>query len=86
MADEVTAEQAKKEAREKEFEVYSAPFNEKNKALGTSKGLRHFTTSTRGKGSMFINYQGFDTDKPETLPADLKEFAQITGVLAVKRT
>lgn len=82
MADEMTPaeEKAKKEQREKAFEEYSKPFVEKNKALGVSKGLRYFTNSTRGKGSMFINYQGFDTDKPETLPSDLKEFAQITGI------
>ncbi len=84
MAEMTAAEKAEKEAKDKArqdaFDAYAKPFLEKNAALGTSKGLRFFASSTRGKGSMFINYQGFDTDKPETLPADLKEFAQITGV------
>lgn len=82
MAEELTAEQekAKKDARSKEFDTYSAPFLAKNKALGNAKGLRSFTSSTRGKGSMFINYEGFDVDSPETLPASLKEFMEITKI------
>jgi hypothetical protein len=77
MADELTQEQ---KDRAEKLEKLRAELALKNKELGTAKGLRHFAGSTRGKGSMVIQYQGFDTDSPETLPGSLAEFMQLTGV------
>lgn len=77
MAEELTQEQKEKAAK---LETLNTELKAKNDALGSNKGLRHFAGSTRGKGSMIIQYQGFDTDKPETLPTTMAEFAELLGI------
>jgi hypothetical protein len=59
------------------------PFVEEVKELNSKaegKGLRWFTGFTRGRNTMAIKFQGFDESKPETLPASLQEFMDLTGV------
>lgn len=46
----------------------------------TGKGLRFNIGYTRGKGSQRIQYEAFDDSKPETLPATLSEFMELTNV------
>lgn len=54
-------------------------------AKASGKGLRHFYGNTRGKGSMPIRWSGFDESKPDTLPTDIKEFTQLTGVTSSEK-
>ncbi len=48
-------------------------------ASKTGKGTRSKVGRTRGKGSMVITWDAFDDSKPETLPATIEEFMNITG-------
>lgn len=75
-----TAAEKQKEI-EKVKEVYAAEqaAAEVNKGR-TGKGTRQFVGSTRGKGSVVITYEGFDVEKPETVPQSVVEFVQVTGV------
>lgn len=43
-------------------------------------GTRLVVSQTRGKGTMVIKYEQFDTEKPETLPTSIKSFMDVTGV------
>jgi hypothetical protein len=49
-------------------------------AKRTGKGTRLLVGQTRGKSSMVILYEAFDTDKPETLPTNLEEFVNLTKI------
>lgn len=51
--------------------------DEKNKAR-TGKGTRIRVGQTRGKNPKVIDWEAFDTDKPETLPTTLAEFMDLT--------
>ncbi len=46
----------------------------------TGKGTRLKAGRTRGKSSMVITFEQFDESKPETLPVDIQEFMDLTGV------
>ncbi len=48
-------------------------------ASKSGKGTRSKVGRTRGKGSMVITWDAFDDSKPETLPATIEEFMNITG-------
>jgi hypothetical protein len=65
MADEKTA-----------LEVEVANLN----AAISGKGLRYVTANTRGKGSIQIKYQAFDSDFAGSLPETVAEFMQLSGV------
>lgn len=78
MADEVQKNE------EEKVHPFKAEVDAANAAL-KDKGLRHFYGNTRGKGSMPIRWQAFDESKPDTLPADIKEFTQLTGVTSAEK-
>lgn len=48
-------------------------------ASRTGKGTRIRVGQTRGKNPKVIDWEAFDTDKPETLPTTLAEFMELTG-------
>lgn len=50
-----------------------------NAERAKSKGLRVKVGFTRGKGSLPIKWEAFDDAIPESLPASLKEFNELTG-------
>lgn len=44
-----------------------------------NKGTRIRVGQTRGKNPKVISWEAFDTDYPETLPAKITEFVELTG-------
>lgn len=66
------------EATPSALEKAQSEVAEKNKAL-TGKGLRWRAGQTRGKNSSVITWQAFDAETPDSLPATLAEFVQLTG-------
>jgi len=66
-----------KTAREKELEEKQAELDKAN-ASRTGKGTRARVGQTRGKNPQMVTWEAFDLSKPETLPATLTEFMDIT--------
>ncbi len=64
-------------AREKELEAAQAKAVETNKTR-TGKGTRVRVGQTRGKNPQVISWEAFDDSQPDTLPATLPEFMEIT--------
>lgn len=61
----------------------SAAMETKEKELNkdrTGKGTRTAVSMTRGKGSVEVQYEAFDTNQADTLPTDLNEFMTLTGL------
>lgn len=61
----------------------SAAMEAKEKELNkdrSGKGTRIAVSMTRGKGSVEVQYEAFDTNQAETLPTDLNEFMTLTGL------
>lgn len=67
----------KAEAREKELEAIQVKATETNKSR-TGKGTRVRVGQTRGKNPQVISWEAFDDSLPDTLPATLSEFMEIT--------
>lgn len=67
------------EVREQLVKEMEAKATETNKAR-TGKGTRVRVGQTRGKNPKVITWEAFDDSKPETLPADLADFMEITKV------
>lgn len=74
MADATAPEQT---AREKELEALQVKSEETNKSR-TGKGTRVRVGQTRGKNPQVISWEAFDDSQPDTLPATLSEFMEIT--------
>lgn len=49
-------------------------------AKRTGKGLRVKVSATRGKNTMNISYNAWDTSQPSSLPETVAEFVQLSGV------
>ena len=63
---------------DKDFEAAEAKAKEAN-ASRSGVGTRMFVGKTRGKATQVISYEQFDTNLPDTLPKDMKQFMEITG-------
>lgn len=70
------AEEVKTEEKVNPFKAEADKFNAEQKGVG----LRMFTGFTRGRSTTAIKWNQFDTDKPDTLPKNVKEFSEVTGV------
>jgi hypothetical protein len=57
-----------------------------NDERGSAKGTRIRVGQTRGKSPSVITWEAFDLEKPETLPADFPEFADLSGLSAMAET
>jgi hypothetical protein len=77
MANETAQAPAEQTAREKELQAMQEKANETNKTR-TGKGTRVRVGQTRGKNPQVISWEAFDDSQPDTLPATLSEFMEIT--------
>lgn len=73
----VNEKEAQKEAlkaREKEMQEKESKLN----AGRSGKGTRVFLGLTRGRNPQEVQYEAFDESQPDTLPATLSEFMELT--------
>ena len=78
MTDTANDKQAKKEALKARSDAMNAKEQKLNEGK-TGKGTRTFVSMTRGKASTEVQYEGFDTDQPKTLPESMDEFLTLAG-------
>lgn len=73
------AKDAAAKAREAEAERIEKEADATN-ATRTGKGTRLRVGQTRGRNPQVITWEAFDQSKPETLPSDLANFMEVTGI------
>jgi len=76
MADETVKEVEKTDEEREKAQKVADEYNAKQSGIGT----RRMVGRTRGKGSMVVSWDAFDDSKPETLPATIANFMEVTGV------
>lgn len=75
--EEIKAAQKAKEAADTEYE-------KAQNANRSGKGTRVTVGYTRGRSTTRITYEAFDETQPDTLPADLAEFLELTKSMGGK--
>lgn len=76
MAEDTVKEVEKTDEEREKAQKIADEYNARQSGIGT----RRMVGRTRGKGSMVVSWPAFDESKPETLPTEVQQFMDITGV------